>query len=587
MSEVQSDYRKRAVFRCLEMFLLRMGLEVQASHQKWCGDGETVTGRSSTIPKCHGAGKVHASGQRWVPGRWWLIIGASLMVIAAIAMIVLACKWPFTQKAVTKALQDRFARTVQIRSFRKTYFPPGCVAEGVSFLHRKRKDLPPLITVQTLIIRGSYNGLFRIHQRVDDVQVKGLHVLIPPPGPTGHPSSVMPLTTSTTGATVTIGQITTEGALLEVMPRQRGQESFKLEVHRLTLDEVREKGIIPYHAVLFNPEPPGEIRSDGEIGPWNEDDPDSTPVAGSYIYEHANLAVFEGISGTLSAQGKFSGTIGHIDTNGETDVPDFRVSGNSHTVHLISRFQAVVDGTNGDTYLQNVNAHFQRTTVTSKGSVAGRPDQHGKTVWLEMAVKGGRIEDLLFLFTDGKRPAMTGSINLRAKVQVPPGPPGFMRKLDLTGSCGIDTGRFTNPDLQQPVNALTQSARGENKEQQAEDPETALSKFAGQVSVKNGVATLSNISFSALGTSAQLQGTYNLVDKKIDLHGVLYTYGKLSDTTSGFKALVLKAISPFLKQKDVTVVPFAISGTSTDPSFSLDLAGKRRESSLPAPSPSR
>ena len=566
------------------MFLLRMGSEVQESHQKRCGDGETMTGRSSTIPKCHGGGKVRAPGRWWVPGRWWLIIGASLMVIAAIVMIVLACKWPYTQKAVTKALQDRFARTVQIRSFRKTYFPPGCVAEGVSFLHRKRKDLPPLITVQTLIIRGSYNGLFRIHKRVDDVQVKGLHVLIPPPGPKGHPSNVMPLTTSTTGATVTIGQITTEGALLEFMPRQRGQESFKLEVHRLTLDEVGEKGIIPYHAVLFNPEPPGEIRSDGEIGPWNEDDPGSTPVTGSYTYDHANLARFEGISGTLSAQGKFSGTIGHIDTNGETDVPDFRVSGNSHTVHLISRFQAIVDGTNGDTYLQNVDAHFQRTTVTSTGSVNGHPDQHGKTVWLEMTVKGGRVEDLLFLFTDEKRPAMTGSINLRAKVQVPPGPPGFLRKLDLTGSCGIDTGRFTNPDLQQPVNALTQSARGENKEQQAEDPETALSKFAGQVSVKNGVATLSGVAFSAPGTRAQIQGTYNLLDQKVDLHGILYTNGKLSDTTSGFRALILKAIGPLLKQKSVTVVPFAIRGTSSNPSFALDFTAERRESALPPPS---
>ncbi len=500
-----------------------------------------MTGESSTISTRSGAGEVHTPGQWWAPGRWWLIIGASLIVIAGIVLIVLAWNWPFTQQAVTKALQDRFARTVQIRSFRKTYFPPGCVAEGVSFLHRKRKDLPPLITVQTLIIRGSYNGLLRIHKRVDEVQVKGLHVLIPPPGPSGQPPNVMPLTTSTTGASITIGEITTDGALLEFMPRQPDQEPFKLYVHQLTLDNVGESGVIPYHAALLNTEPPGEIRSEGKIGPWNEDDPGSTPVTGSYTYEHANLAVFEGISGTLSSQGKFSGTLGHIDANGEIDVPDFRVSGSSHTVHLISKFQAVVDGTNGDTYLQNVDSHFQRTTVTSNGSVAGHPGQQGKTVRLEMAVNGGRIEDLLSLFTEEKRPSMTGSINLRAKVEVPPGPPGFLRKLDLAGNCGIGSGRFTNPHVQQPVNALTQSAGGENKKQQAEDPETVLSEFRGQVSVKNGVATLSHVSFSAPGTRAQLQGTYNLLDRKVDLHGILYTNGKLSDTTSGFKALVLKA----------------------------------------------
>ena len=544
-----------------------------------------MNGRSSTIAKPSGAGKVHAPGQWWAPGRWWLIIGASLIVMAAIVVIVLACEWPYTQPAVTKALQDRFARTVQIRSFRKTFFPPGCVAEGVSFLHRKRRDLPPLITVQTLIIRASYNGLLRIHPRVDEVDVKGLHVLIPPPGSSGQPHSVMPLTTSTSGASVTIGEITTDGALLEFMPRQPDQEPFKLQVHRLTLDNVGEGGVIPYHAALFNTEPPGEIRSDGEIGPWNEDDPGSTPVTGSYTYQHANLAMFEGISGTLSSRGKFGGTIGHIDANGEIDVPDFRVSGSSHTVHLLSKFQAIVNGTNGDTYLQNVDSHFERTTVTSKGSVAGHPGQHGKTVLLEMAVTEGRIEDLLFLFAEEKRPSMTGSINLRAKVQVPPGPPGFLRKLDLAGSCGIGSGRFTNPDVQQPVNALTQSARGEDKKQQAEDPDTVLSEFRGQVSVKNGVATLSHVSFSAPGTRAQLQGTYNLLNQKVDLHGILYTNGKLSDTTSGFKALVLKAVGPFLKQKSVAVVPFAITGTSSNPSFALDFTGKRRESSLPAPSP--
>ena len=524
-------------------------------------------------------------GRWWISGRRWLVIGASLIVIAGMVLIVLVWNWPYTQQAVTTALQDRFARTVQIRSFRKTYFPPGCVAEGVSFLHREHKNLPPLITVQTLIIRGSYNGLFRIHKRVDEVQVKGLHVLIPPLGPSGQPHSVMPLTTSTSGATITIGVITTDDALLEFMSRQPEQETFKLLVHRLTLDQVGESGSIPYHAVLLNTEPPGEIRSDGLIGPYNEDDPGSTPVTGSYTYEHANLGVFEGISGTLSSQGKFSGTIGHIDANGEADVPDFHVSGSSHSVHLISKFQAVVNGTNGDTYLQNVDSHFQRTTLTSNGSVAGHPGQHGKTVRLEMAMERGRIEDLLSLFTDEKRPSMTGSINLSAKVQVPPGPPGFLRKLDLAGSFGIGSGRFMAPKVQQPVNALTESARGENKEQQAEDPETVLSKFRGQVSVKNGVATLSNVSFSAPDTSAQLQGTYNLVDRKVDLHGILYTYGKLSDTTSGFKALVLKAVSPFLKQKSVTVVPFSITGTSPNPSFALDFTGKRRESFLPAPSP--
>jgi hypothetical protein len=527
-------------------------------------------------------GAVPTPRQRRASRPWWLLIGASLIVLASIVLSVLAWKWPYTERAVTMALQDRFARTVQIRRFRSTYFPPGCVAEDVRLLRWQREDLPPFVTVQTLIIRGSYSGLFRVHKRVDAIQVRGLHVLVPPLGQDGRPHKPMPLTTSTSGPSVTIGEITADDALLEFMPRQPQQEPFKLQVHRLTLDQVGDRSI-PYHLVLLNAEPPGEIRSDGEFGPWNEDDPGSTPVSGSYAYEHANLAVFEGISGTLSSHGKFSGTVGHIDAHGEADVPDFRLSGSSHTVDLTSKFEAVVDGTNGDTYLQKVDAHFQRTTLTANGSVVGNRGQHGKTVRLEMAVKGGRIEDLMSLFADETSPSMTGRIDLRAKVQVPPGPPGFLRKLDLAASFGIRSERFRDPSIQRPVNILAESARGENKKRQANDSEIVLSNSAGQVSVKNGVATLSNVSFSAPGTRAELQGTFNLLDRKVDLHGILYTHGKLSDATSGFKALVLKAVGPFLKQKSVTVVAFSITGTSPNASFALDLTGKRGESPLPAP----
>jgi hypothetical protein len=102
---------------------------------------------------------------------------------AAVGASLLALNWPFTEAAVTKALEDRFARDVKIRKFRSSYFPPGCVAEGVEFLHRKHKDLPPLITVQTLTIRAGYSGLLRIHKLVNDVQVAGLHVRVPPKSP--------------------------------------------------------------------------------------------------------------------------------------------------------------------------------------------------------------------------------------------------------------------------------------------------------------------------------------------------------------------------------------------------------------------
>lgn len=516
---------------------------------------------------------------RTLPGRtfarWCLIVGAFVVVILGGAAILLVRNWPFTRQAVTVALQDRFARTVEIRNFRTTYFPPGCVAEGISFLHRTHKDLPPLITVRTLIVQASYFGMFGLHKRVGQVQVIGLHVLVPPKSPNGQSNGVMPLTDSSSNDTLAIGEIRADGAVLEFMSRQRDQEPFKLEVHQLILDHVGENGPILYRATLLNTEPPGEIRSTGEFGPWNSEAPGSTPVSGSYTFDNANLGVFEGIAGTLSSRGKFKGTIEHIESEGEADVPNFHVSGSSHIVHLSTEFRAVVDGTNGDTYLQDVRSHFQRTMLLSSGGVTGQPGQQGKTVALEMTVKEGRIDDLLSLITEDKNPSMTGSVTLHAKVKVPPGPLGFLKKLVLEGDFGVGNERFTNAVVQAPLNRLTESARGENKKQEAEDPETVLSNFKGHISVKNGTATLSNVSFSAPGTLAQIRGTYNLLDKTVNLQGVLHTNGKLSDTTSGFKALVLKAVGPFLKKKTVTIVPFTVTGTSIQPSFALDFDAKR------------
>jgi hypothetical protein len=72
-----------------------------------------------------------------------------------------------------------------------------------------------------------------------------------------------------------------------------------------------------------------------------------------------------------------------------------------------------------------------------------------------------------------------------------------------------------------------------------------------------------------------MRGTFNLLNRALDLRGVLETGGKLADATSGFKALVVKAITPFMKKNGITTVPFTIKGTSSHPEFPLDLAAKR------------
>ena len=48
------------------------------------------------------------------------------------------------------------------------------------------------------------------------------------------------------------------------------QDRFVLRIDRLTLDHVGESDPVTFHAAFQNTEPPGEIRSDGRFGPWND-----------------------------------------------------------------------------------------------------------------------------------------------------------------------------------------------------------------------------------------------------------------------------------------------------------------------------
>jgi len=51
------------------------------------------------------------------------------------------------------------------------------------------------------------------------------------------------------------------------------------------------------------------------------------------------------------------------------------------------------------------------------------------------------------------------------------------------------------------------------------------------------------------GGSAQLDGSYNVITEKIDLHGMLRTDAELANTVHGPKALFLKVLDRFFKKK--------------------------------------
>jgi hypothetical protein len=391
----------------------------------------------------------------------WIKIGTLLaLVVIGGAAVLLLSRWPFTRDIVVRALQEKFSSTVEVKAFHGTYFPPGCVAEGVTFRRNSDRDDQPIATIEKLTIRGAYWEFFRTPKRVRRVRIKGLRMFLSSgserignAAPPGSPKQ----------SALIIDQIIAEGAVVEFASSQSGKEPLKFEIHKLTLNSVADDRPMSFHAALMNAKPPGEIRTEGQFGPLQPRDVGQTRLSGSYDFQRADLGGFSGIGGTLASTGKFNGVLEHIEIEGSTDTPDFQVTRSHHAVHLKTQFQGSVNGMDGDVSLQSVHAQLEQTSVVSHVEVAKKAASEGKTISLGATEVRGRIQDWLRLLSKADPPAFTGEMNFRAHVLVPPGKRSFIERVNLQGDFGIDAASFARSTTQEKVDNLSQLAQGEKK----------------------------------------------------------------------------------------------------------------------------
>ncbi len=436
------------------------------------------------------------------------------------------------------------------------------LGEGIVFRLNNRPGMPPLFTIRKLTARANLLGLLARH--VSSVRLEGLEIHIPPRedhGAQQQKSDKKP-------PRFVIDEIIADGTTLATLPRDAWKEPLQFDIQHLRLYGGGPADAMKFDAELMNAKPPGEIRSSGTFGPWDKEEPGGTPVSGKYTFRDADLSVFKGIAGKLSSDGEYHGSLGHIEVAGATDVPDFRLAIAGNPVRLITQFTAVVDGTDGNTYLQPVTGQFGHTSLTAQGAVEGQKGVRGKTVSLDVTVEAGRLEDMLLLAMKGK-PLMSGAVRFHTKLVIPPGDVDVVEKIRLDGAFTMDAAHFSELDVQEKVNEL--SHRGEGKPDES-DRNRVASDFKGKFKVDKGVITLNGLSFAVPGVNVDLDGTYGLVNNEMDFHGTARLVAKISQTTTGWKSVLLKAIDPIFKRKNVGAeIPIRIKGTPDKLSFGLAL----------------
>ena len=74
-----------------------------------------------------------------------------------------------------------------------------------------------------------------------------------------------------------------------------------------------------------------------------------------------------------------------------------------------------------------------------------------------------------------------------------------------------------------------------------------------------------------------LNGTYGLEKEDLEFHGKLRMQAKISQTTTGAKSFVLKAVDPFFRKNGQTELPIKITGEREHPWLGLDLGHKDKD----------
>jgi hypothetical protein len=521
--------------------------------------------------------------------RWrtvlWIAGGAAL----AIVCVLIVASILVSRRARVWAqdwLTYQYHGSVELSAFHVTIPFPLVQCEGENLLvhFQGRQDLPPLISVSRFTMRTSLLGLLRSPRHIEFLKLEGLQINVPPREEQGQHNGGAGKDFSRKFHLVRFDEILSDGTVLKILTQKPGKNPLEFDIQHLRLNSSGADGALEFHATLSNPVPPGEITSEGLFGPWNSETPSLTPVSGNYDFEKADLGFFPGIGGILTSKGKYQGMLEKILVDGKTDTPDFRITQANHPVDLSTTFHATVDGTDGDTYLDPVEAHFGQSDLLARGKVEGTKGKKGKTITLDVSVDRARIEDLM-LFAVAESPSMTGPIRFKTKFSLAPGTTQIPDRLDLNGYFEMSSIHFTSSTLQQKVDNM--SKRSEGNPKAVVNPEEAISGddvasvMKGKFQLQKGVLTLAGLDFAIPGTEVQLDGTYGLGAEALDLHGRVRMKAKLSQTTTGVKSFLLKFADPlFSKGGSGTVVPIKITGSAQHPRYGLDLSHKRETSSV-------
>jgi hypothetical protein len=512
---------------------------------------------------------------------WYWIGGITLLLVVAagiVLAVIVSRAQPIIRARVIETLSTKFKAKVELDAFNVSLLKglevsgKGLRIFGQSDPNNHEPGVQPLISVAEFRFRTGIAGLFASPMHVDTVHVKGLSLNLPPREQRGEMKGLGPKGGK---IKIIVDKLVCDDTQLVINTLKPGKLPLEFDIASLKMTSVGPDDPMHFDADLTNPKPVGNVLSSGSFGPWVADSPRDTPLSGTYSFNNADLGTIKGIGGILSSTGKYYGILDNIVADGSTDTPDFRINISGRPVPLHTDFHAIIDGTNGDTYLQPVKAKILNTWMTANGSVVRVKDPKGHLIELDVVIESGKIDDLLKLAIKTDPPIMTGGVRLKTKLTLPPGDPDVSNRIKLLGNFQISGAHFTNDKIQGKIDAISMRSQGKPKLAKDNISDNVPSHMKGTFNLNNGTIDFSQLQFQVPGTQVDLTGIYSLDGNQFDFHGKARLDAKLSHMVTGWKSILLKPADPFFSKHGAgTEIPVKITGTKAEPHFGADFGHK-------------
>lgn len=505
--------------------------------------------------------------------RKWLVLGVSAALAVTLALFAIAARalngGSLTER-VSAALSDALNCDVSMDPLTVKMLPrPSVSGTNLKIRLRGRPELPPFVEVAQFDVKLGLLSVIRRH--IEDVHLDGLRMNVPP----RLAATMAAAQSAATAAGIPaqgkdlfrVDHIITHDAVVNFVAKNASGRPLMFDVHNLELLDAGVFEPVRFIAGLTNPVPEGQIYSRGTFGPWNREDPTLTPIDGAFTLADADLATINGIAGKTSSTGTFKGVMTDIHVEGQSDTPDFSLDLGGRPVQLATNFVVTVDGTNGTTQLDRIEAHIGNTTISVIGTITNLPGPKNHDVVVTATVTDGHVEDLMRLAIDTPKPIVTGKISLTTDLKLPPGKGRAQHRLNATGTVRIKGADFSDPEMDAKISDL--SRRGLGKKESEAVPNVPAD-FAGTFVLASGLMTLTKTELQVPGAVIQVAGTYRLGSEEVDFIGEALLETSLSRAVGGFKSIFLKPFNPlFRKNGSGAVVPIRITGTRPVPIFGV------------------